>query len=124
MQQKPLITSHSFCGLRVQEQGFPNLGPVVKNLPCNARETGSILVREDPMGLEATKSVRHNYWASALELTSQNCWAHRLQLLNATFIEPVLHIKRSHCNEKLVHRNKKEPPLAATRESPSVAMKT
>ena len=61
MQQKPLITSHSFCGLRVQEQGLPNLGPVVKNLPCDARVTGSILVREDPTGLEATKSVRHNY---------------------------------------------------------------
>ena len=31
-------------------------------------------------------------------------------------LEPVLHNKRSHCNEKPVHRNEEWPPLAATRE--------
>ena len=43
------------------------------------------LVQEDPTCRGATEPVHHNYWACALE--------------------PVLHNKRSHCNEKLAHRN-------------------
>ena len=39
--------------------------------------------------------------------------AHVLQLL-----KPVLHNKRSHHNEKPGHRDKEQPPLTATRESP------
>ena len=46
------------------------------------------------------------------------------QLLKPTRLEPAPHNKRSHHNEKPVHRNKEEPPLAATRESLRVAMKT
>ena len=34
------------------------------------------LGREDPTCRGATKPVRHNYWACALELASHNCWAH------------------------------------------------
>ena len=55
------------------------------------------LVQEDPTCCGATKPVRHNYWACALE--------------------PVLRSKRS-------HHNKGQPPLAPTRESPRGAMKT
>ena len=36
------------------------------------------LVREDPTCCRATKPVRHNYWACALEPESHNCWAHGL----------------------------------------------
>ena len=33
------------------------------------------LVREDPTCRGATKPMRHNYWACALEPTSHNYWA-------------------------------------------------
>ena len=33
------------------------------------------LVQEDPTCLRATKPVRHNYWACALEPLSNNYWA-------------------------------------------------
>ena len=51
------------------------------------------LVREDPTCRGATKPMRHNYWA------------HVPQLLKPARLEPVLHNKRSHDNEKPVHRN-------------------
>ena len=63
------------------------------------------LVREDPTCRGATKPVRHNYWACALEPVSHNYWAHMLQLLKPTHLEPVLCSKRGHCNEKPVHCN-------------------
>ena len=34
------------------------------------------LVQEDPTCCGATKHVRHNYWAWALEPMSHNCWTH------------------------------------------------
>ena len=82
------------------------------------------LVWEDPTCRRATKPVRHNYWACALELASHNYWAWALelashnywacalelashnywactpQLLKPMCLEPVHHNKRSHCNEK------------------------
>ena len=64
------------------------------------------LVREDPTSRTATKPVHHNYWACALEPMSHNYWAHVPQLLKPTRLEPVLHNKRSHCNEKPAHCNK------------------
>ena len=39
------------------------------------------LVQEDPTCHGATKPVRHNYWAYALELTSHNYWACVPQLM-------------------------------------------
>ena len=62
------------------------------------------LVWDDPTCRGATKPVRHNYWACALEPTSHNYWAHVLQLLKAVSLEPVLRNKRTHHNEKPVHR--------------------
>ena len=62
------------------------------------------LVREDPTHRRATKSVRHNYWACALEPACHNCWARKPQLLKPVRLEPVLCNKRSHGNEKPAHR--------------------
>ena len=58
------------------------------------------LDREDPTCRGATKPVRHSYWACTLEPTSHNYWAHVPQLLKPVRLEPVLHDKRSHRNEK------------------------
>ena len=94
------------------------------------------LVREDPTCRGATKPMCHNYWACALEPVSHNYWAHvpqllslrswarELQLLKPMHLEPVLRNKRSHRNEKPVHRNEEQPPLTTTRESPRVTTKT
>ena len=76
------------------------------------------LVWEDAACHGATKPVRHNYWACALEPASHNYWARVPQLLKPTCLEPMLCNKRSHHNEKLTCRNEEYPPLAATRESP------
>ena len=40
------------------------------------------LVWEDPTCRGASKPVRHNYWAYALEPASHNYWAHALELLS------------------------------------------
>ena len=53
------------------------------------------LLQEDLTGGRTTKPVHRNYWASALDPVS---------------LEPVLHSKRSHHNEKPVHRNGEERP--------------
>ena len=64
------------------------------------------LVREDPTYHGATKPVRHNYWARALEPVSHNYWARVPQLLKPAHLEPVLRNKRSHRSEKPAHRHK------------------
>ena len=63
------------------------------------------LVQEDPTCCGATKPVRHNYWACALEPASHNYWAHVPQLLKPARLEPVLHNKRSQRSEKPRHHN-------------------
>ena len=45
-------------------------GSVVKNLPSNTRDMGSIPDPEDPTSLGATTSACHNYLACALKLRS------------------------------------------------------
>ena len=40
------------------------------------------LVWEDPTCRGATKPMRHDYWACALEPASHNYWAHEPQLLS------------------------------------------
>ena len=59
---------------------------------------------EDSACPGATKPVGHNCWACTLE--------------------PILHNKRSHHNEKPGHHNERILPLAASRESPNAAVKT
>ena len=66
--------------LRVGCWDFP-AGPVVKNLPCNAWDTGSIPSPGGSHMPRATKPVCHHYWAHTLELERHNYWAHALQLL-------------------------------------------
>ena len=46
------------------------------------------------------------------------------QLLKPACLEPELSNKRSHHTEKSMLCNEEQPPLAATRDSPSAAMKT
>ena len=82
------------------------------------------LVWEDPTCRGATKPVRHNYWARALEpanhnywacaleLVNHNYWARVPQLLKPAYLEPVLRNKRSHRNEKPVHRTGKSSPCS------------
>ena len=63
------------------------------------------LVWEDPTCRRATKPMRHNYRACTLEPVNQNYWARVPQPLKPARLEPVLHNKRSHCNEKPAHCN-------------------
>ena len=74
------------------------------------------LVWEDLTCRGATKPVRHNYWACALDPASRNYWALVPQLLKPVHLETVLWNKRSHRNEK--------PLLDTTKESQRAAMKT
>ena len=53
----------------------------------------------------ATKPIYHNYWA------------HMLRLRKPTHLEPVLHNKRCHHNEKSTHRSKEWPPLTTPGQS-------
>ena len=106
---------------------FSGTSPVAQWLRIRRPVQGTrvrALVREDPTCRGATKPVHHNCWACALEPVSHNYWAHVPQLLKPTRLEPVLHSKRSHRNEKPTHCNKEQPPPVATRESPRAATKT
>ena len=51
------------------------------------------LFQEDPIYCVATKPMHHNYWT------------HTLQLQKPMHLEPMLHNKRNHCNEKPIHHN-------------------
>ena len=66
------------------------------------------LVREDPTCRGATKPMRHNYWACALEPASHNYWVHVPQLLKPARLETVL-------------RNEKPPQWEALTLQPRVA---
>ena len=101
---------------KTKTRGFPG-GPVVEPPPCDARDTGLILVWEDATCQGATKPGYHKYCICALR-------ARRLQLPSLLTLQPVFRNKRSHSNERPVHSNREGPPLAAIRENPCAAMKT
>ena len=65
---------------KINKGDFPG-GAVVKNLPANTGDMGSIPGPGRSHMPGATKLVCHNYWACALEPTSHNYWAHVPQLL-------------------------------------------
>ena len=65
---------------------FPS-GPVVKNLPASAGDTGSI---PDPGRSHMPRGNEHSYWTL------------KPQLLKSTCLESVLHSKRRRRAEKLV----------------------
>ena len=96
-EQYIIYQEHSFgASLVAQWWGF--------RLPMQGTRVRA-LVREDPTCCGATKPMRHNYWACALEPVSHNYWAHMPQLLKPVCLGPVLHNKRSHHNEKPMYRN-------------------
>ena len=77
------------------------------------------LVWEGPTCCRATKPVRHNYWACALEPASHNYWAHVPQLLKPTRLEPVLCNKRSTAIRSLcttIKSSPRSPQLEKARE--------
>ena len=86
-------------------KGFPG-GAVVKNPPANAGDTGS------SPGTGRSHMPRSNQ-ARAPQLLSLSSRAHVPQLLKPACLEPVLHSKRSHCNEKPAHCNEdpKQPKI-------------
>ena len=90
---------------------------MVKNPPANAGDTGS------SPGPGSSHMPRSNE-ARAPQLLSLSSRAHAPQLQKLAFLEPLLRNRRSHRNEKPVHRNEEWPPLAATRESTRAARKT
>ena len=53
------------------------------------------LVQEDPTCRGATKPVRHNYWACALEPASHNYWARVPQLLSPRATTTEVHVPRA-----------------------------
>ena len=62
------------------------------------------LVWEDPTCHGATKPVRHNYWACALEPACHNYWSPRATTTEARGAKAhILCNKRIHCNEKHVY---------------------
>ena len=69
------------------------------------------LVQEDAICREATKPICHNYWASAQGLTFCN-------YCSPCSLEPRLHNKKSHFNEKPKHSKEEKSLLSATREKP------
>ena len=79
--------------------GFPG-GTVVKNPPANARDMGLSPGPGRSHMRRATKPMHHNYWPCALEPVSHNYGAQVPQLLKSVCLEPGLHNKRSHRNEK------------------------
>ena len=78
---------------------------VVKNPPAMQGTHVQSLVREDPTCRTATKPVRHNYWACALEPKSHNYGACTPQLPKPAYLEAVFRNKTSHRNEKHAHHN-------------------
>ena len=82
------------------------------------------LVPEDPTCRGATKPVRHNYWACALEPASHNYWACMLQLLKPVRLEPVLLNKEKAPQWEACAPQRRVAPARRTRESPRAATKT
>ena len=87
----------------MKREGFPG-GPGVKNLPCNARDTGLSPGRGGSHG-------RQSHQVHVPQLLSPSSGACELQLV------PVLCDKRSHCSEKLEHHHEEQPPLSAAGEA-------
>ena len=109
--------------LKVKDRDCPG-GAVVKNLPANAGDMGSIPRLGRSHMLQSNK-------AHAPQLLSLRSRAHKPQLLSpsATTTEACMPRARAlqqekPSQEKHVHHNKEQPPLATMRESPRAAMKT
>ena len=88
-----LVTSKSGDELKFQREGTSLVAQWFRiHLPMQGTWVQT-LVQEDPTCCRATKPASHNYRT------------HVPQLLKPVRLEPVLRNKRSHRNEKPVHRN-------------------
>ena len=76
-------TQYTVCGASLLAQWLRS------RLPMQGTQVQA-LVQEDPTCHGATKPMRHNYWACALEPTSHNYWARVPQLLKPMRLGPVL----------------------------------
>ena len=85
---------------------------MVKNPPDDTEDTVRSLIQEDPTGLGATKRMRHNYGACGLEPRS-----HSYRSLQT--LQPMLHNKRRHRNEKPEHRNEEQRCCLQLEKSPA-----
>ena len=103
-----------FLSLKVM--GFPS-GSVVENWPANAGDVGSI---PDPGRSHMLQSNK----AHGPQLFSLCSRAREPQLLKCPCLEPVLHNKRSHRNEKPVHRNWSVGPALYNQRKACLAAKT
>ena len=84
--------------IKKNREDFPG-GAVVKNPPANAGEMGS------SPGLGRSHMLQSSY-ARVPQLLRLHSRACKPQLLKPMCLAPVLHTRRSHCNEKPVHCNK------------------
>ena len=78
---------------------------MVKSPPANSGDKGSI----------PGPGRSHMQWSNEASVP---------QLLKPVCLEPVHHNERNHHNKDSEHCNKGQPPLTATRESPSAARET
>ena len=92
---------------------FPrtSLGPVVKNPPANAGNTG------------LNPGLGRSHMSQSNEAHAPQLRGHTLQLPRPWHLEPVLCNERGHLSEQPAHHGKEQPLLAAL-ESPSAATKT
>jgi len=88
-------------------EGLPG-DSVVKSPPVNAGDRFHPCSGRSHV-LRSNSACGHNCLVCALELRSCNYWAHVLQPC-LCILEPVLHNKRSHHNEKLAHHSWREAP--------------
>ena len=77
-------------------------GPVVKNPPANAGDTGSTPT-------QGRLHLQQGNQVCALPLLKLSWRAHTLQLLRPVCLEPALCNKRHHCTEKSTRCNWGEP---------------
>ena len=92
-------------------------GPVAKSPPANAGDTGLI----PSLG---RCHLLQSYQAQAPQLPQPCSRTWEPQLLSPGALEPRLHHKRSHCNEKPAHRNQRVAPACCTMASSCTTTKT
>ena len=95
----PSLSSHCSILLPLSRaSGIKNLdglgGPMVKNLPCNAR------------------GHQFDRWCGKIPHATEEL------SLCITSAEPMLHKKRSHCNEKPSHHNQRRVPALCNQRKP------
>ena len=96
---------------------------VDENLPANAGDTDLIPGPRIPHATGQLKPLCHSYWTCEHESPGATTNQLRAATTEARVPRACAH-KRSLCSEEPMDRNKEQPQLATTRESPRAAMKT